>query len=131
MTSIGEPCCYSIRRVISIYVTSNSTPSRCCPEFKRISVSHQKYNAFKRINFWIDGGDRTARLTGRVIHEKSNFKFLTSSSVILFIKVIKYIMQNFSNFEKSLEGATSLSSFVHNVNEVLEIKMFPVILGHL
>ena len=52
----------------------------------------------------------------RVIHEKSNFKCLTSSSVILFIKVIKYIMQNFSNFEKSLEGATSVSNFVHKVN---------------
>ena len=47
----------------------------------------------------------------RVIHEKSNFKFLTSSSVILFIIVIKYIMQNFSNFEKSLEGATSVFKF--------------------
>ena len=67
----------------------------------------------------------------RVIHEKSNFKFLTSSSVILFIKVIKYIMQNFSNFEKSLEGATSVSNFVHKVNEILEIKMFPAILSHL
>ena len=67
----------------------------------------------------------------RVIHEKSNFKFLTSSSVILFIKVIKYIMQNFSNFEKSLEGATSVSYFVHKVNEILEIKMFPAILSHL
>ena len=52
----------------------------------------------------------------RVIHEKSNFKCLTSSSVILFIKVIKYIMQNFSNFEKSLEGATNVSNFVHKVN---------------
>ena len=52
----------------------------------------------------------------RVIHEKSDFKFLTSSSVILFIKVTKYIMQNFSNFEKSLEGATSVSNFVHKVN---------------
>ena len=48
----------------------------------------------------------------RVIHEKSNFKCLTSSSVILFIIVIKYIVQNFSNFEKSLEGATSISNFV-------------------
>ena len=68
----------------------------------------------------------------RVIHEKSNFKFLTSSSVILFIKVIKYIiMQKFSNFEKSLEGATSVSNFVHKVNEILEIKMFPAILSHL
>ena len=55
-------------------------------------------------------------VTSRVIHEKSNFKCLTSSSVILFIKVIKYIMQNFSNFEKSLEGATSVSNFVHKVN---------------
>ena len=45
-------------------------------------------------------------MTIRVIHEKSNFKCLTSSSVILFIIVIKYIMQNFSNFEKNLEGAT-------------------------
>ena len=53
----------------------------------------------------------------RVIHEKSNFKCLTSSSVILFIIVIKYIMQNFSNFEKSLEGATSVSNFVHKVNK--------------
>ena len=67
----------------------------------------------------------------RVIHEKSNFKCLTSSSVILFIIVIKYIMQNFSNFEKSLEGATSVSNFVHKVNEILEIKMFPAILSHL
>ena len=55
-------------------------------------------------------------ITIRVIHEKSNFKCLTSSSVILFIIVIKYIMQNFSNFEKSLEGATSISNFVHKVN---------------
>ena len=67
----------------------------------------------------------------RVIHEKSNFKFLTSSSVILFIKVIKYIMQNFSNFEKSLEGATGVSNFVHKVNGIWEIKMFPAILSHL
>ena len=67
----------------------------------------------------------------RVIHEKSNFKCLTSSSVILFIKVIKYIIQNFNNFEKSLEGATSVSNFVHKVNEILEIKMFPAILSHL
>ena len=66
----------------------------------------------------------------RVIHEKLNFKFLTSSSVILFIKVIKYIMENFNNFEKSLEGA-SVSNFVHKVNEILEIKMFPAILSHL
>ena len=28
----------------------------------------------------------------RVIHEKSDFKFLTSSSLILFIIVIRYIM---------------------------------------
>ena len=69
-------------------------------------------------------------LFSRVIHEKSNFKFLTSSSVILFIKVIKYIMQNFNNFEKSLEGAISVSNFVHKVNEILEIKMFPAILSH-
>ena len=55
----------------------------------------------------------------RVIHEKLNFKFLTSSSVILFIKVIKYIMQNFSKFEKSLDGATSVSNFVRKVNEIL------------
>ena len=42
-------------------------------------------------------------------------------------------MQNFSNFEKSLEGAraTSVSNFVHKVNEILEIKMFPAILKHL
>ena len=40
-------------------------------------------------------------------------------------------MQNFSNFEKSLEGATSVSNFVHKVNEILEIKMFPAILSHL
>ena len=51
-----------------------------------------------------------------MIHEKSNFKCLTSSSVILFIIVIKYIMQHFSNFEKNLEGATSVSNFVHKVN---------------
>ena len=72
-----------------------------------------------------------ASLHIRVIHEKSNFKFLTSSSIILFINVKKYIMQNFSNFEKSLEGATSVSNFVHKVNEILEIKMFPAILSHL
>ena len=59
------------------------------------------------------------RVWVRVIHEKSNFKFLTSSSVILFIKVIKYIMQNFSKFEKSLDGATSVSNFVRKVNEIL------------
>ena len=70
-------------------------------------------------------------MLSRVIHEKSNFKCLTSSSVILFIIVIKYFMQNFSNFEKSLEGATSVSNFVHRVNEILEIKMFPAILSHL
>ena len=44
----------------------------------------------------------------RVIHEKSNVKCLTSSSLILFILVIKYTMQNFSNFEKRLEGATGV-----------------------
>ena len=33
-------------------------------------------------------------------------------------------MQNFSNFEKSLEGATSVLNFVHTVNGILEIKMF-------
>ena len=54
----------------------------------------------------------------RVIHEKSNFKFLTSSSHILFILVIKYLMQNFSSFEQSLEGATSISNFVHKVNRI-------------
>ena len=70
-------------------------------------------------------------MLARVIHEKSNLKCLTSSSVILFIIVMKYIMQNFSNFEKSLEGATSVSNFVHKVNEILEIKMFPAILSHL
>ena len=59
---------------------------------------------------------RSGKVHNRVIHEKSNFKCLTSSSVILFIIVIKYIMQNFSNFEKSLEGATSVSNFVHKVN---------------
>ena len=67
----------------------------------------------------------------RVIHEKSNFKFLTSSSLILFILVIKYTMQNFSNFEKSLEGATGVSNFVHKVNGILEIKIFPAIFSHL
>ena len=40
-------------------------------------------------------------------------------------------MQNFSNFEKGLEGATSVSNFAHKVNEILEIKMFPAILSHL
>ena len=67
----------------------------------------------------------------RVIHKKSNFKFLTSSSLILFILVIKYTMQNFSNFEKSLEGATGVSNFVHKVNGILEIKIFPAIFSHL
>ena len=67
----------------------------------------------------------------RVIHEKSNFKFLTSSSLILFNLVIKYSMQNFSNFEKSLEGATGVSTFVHKVNGILEIKIFPAIFSHL
>ena len=41
----------------------------------------------------------------RVIHEKSDFKCLISSSLILFIIVIKYIMQNFSNFEKKVYRA--------------------------
>ena len=54
----------------------------------------------------------------RVIHEKSNVKCLTSSSLILFILVIKYIMQNFSNFEKLLEGATGVLNFVHKVNRI-------------
>ena len=36
----------------------------------------------------------------RVIREKLDFKCLTASSLILIIIVIKYIMQNFSNFEK-------------------------------
>ena len=54
----------------------------------------------------------------RVIHEKSNVKCLTSSSLILFILVIKYIMQNFSNFEKRLEGATGVLNFVHKVNRI-------------
>ena len=67
----------------------------------------------------------------RVIHEKSNFKFLTSSSLILFILVKKDTMQNFSNFEKSLEGATGVSNFVHKVNGILEIKIFPAIFSHL
>ena len=67
----------------------------------------------------------------RVIQEKSNFKFLTSSSLILFILVIKYTMQDFSNFEKSLEGATGVSNFVHKVNGILEIKIFPAIFSHL
>ena len=83
------------------------------------------------IHQWTKRCGRMVSMCIRVIHEKSNFKFLTSSSVILFIKVIKYIMQNFSNFEKSLEGATSVSNFVHKVNEILEIKMFPAILSHL
>ena len=67
----------------------------------------------------------------RVIHGKSNFKCLISSSHILFITVIKYIMQNFSSFEKSLEGATSVSYFVQKVNGIFEIKMFPASLSHL
>ena len=70
-------------------------------------------------------------VTNRVIHEKLNFKFLTSSSLILFNLVIKYTMQNFSNFEKSLEGATGVSNFVHKVNGILEIKIFPAIFSHL
>ena len=70
-------------------------------------------------------------LSSRVIHENSNFKCLISSSLILFIIVIKYIMQNFSSFEKSLEGATSVSYFVQKVNGVFDIKMFPAILSHL
>ena len=82
-------------------------------------------------------GDFTFRNTDlemniSVIHEKSNFKFLTSSSIILFIKVIKYIMQKISAIlKKSLEGATSVSNFVHKDNEILEIKMVPAILSHL
>ena len=45
-------------------------------------------------------------------------------------------MQNVSNFakkkkKKSLEGATSVSNFVHKINEILETKMFPAILSHL
>ena len=40
-------------------------------------------------------------------------------------------MQNFSNFEKSLEGATDVSNFVHKVNGILEIKIFPAIFSHL
>ena len=70
-------------------------------------------------------------MLSRVIHEKSDFKFLTSSSLILFIIVIRYIMQNLTNFEKSLEGATSVLNFVHKVNGIREIKMFPAILSHL
>ena len=54
----------------------------------------------------------------RVIHEKSNVKCLTSSSLILFILVIKYTVQNFSNFEKRLEGATGVLNFVHKVNRI-------------
>ena len=54
----------------------------------------------------------------RVIHKKSNVKCLTSSSLILFILVIKYTMQNFSNFEKRLEGATGVLNFVHKVNRI-------------
>ena len=54
----------------------------------------------------------------RVIHEKSNVKCLTSSSLILFILVIKYTMQNYSNFEKGLEGATGVLNFVHKVNRI-------------
>ena len=38
---------------------------------------------------------------------KLNFKFLANSSHILFISD-NYIMQNFGNFEKSSEGATSM-----------------------
>ena len=66
-----------------------------------------------------------------MIHEKTDFNFLTTSSLIFNIIVKKYIMQNFSNFEKSLEGATSVSNFVHKVNGILAIKMFPAILSHL
>ena len=40
-------------------------------------------------------------------------------------------MQNLSNFEKSLEGATSVWNFVHKVNGIWEIKMFPTILSNL
>ena len=40
-------------------------------------------------------------------------------------------MQNFSNFEKSLEGATGVSNFVHKVNGILEIQIFPAIFSHL
>ena len=57
-------------------------------------------------------------MNNRVIHEKSNVKCLTSSSLILFIYVIKYTMQNFSNFEKRLEGATGILNFVHKVNRI-------------
>ena len=59
-----------------------------------------------------------ANIHTRVIHEKSKFKFLTSSSLILFILVIKYIIQNFSNFEKRLEGAPGVLNFVHKVNRI-------------
>ena len=40
-------------------------------------------------------------------------------------------MQNLSNFEKSLEGATSVLNFVQKVNGIWGIKMFPAILSHL
>ena len=39
---------------------------------------------------------------------------------VYYCIVIKYILQNFSKFEKSLEGATSVSIFVHNVNRNFE-----------
>ena len=40
-------------------------------------------------------------------------------------------MQNLTNFEKSLEGATRVLNFVHKVNGIWEVKMFPAILSHL
>ena len=56
---------------------------------------------------------------------KTNYKCLISLSHILFITVIKYIMQNFSSFEKSLEGATSVSYFVQKVNGIFEDQNVP------
>ena len=40
-------------------------------------------------------------------------------------------MQNLTNFEKSLEAATSVLNFVHKFNGIWEIKMFSAILSHL
>ena len=92
-------------------------------ESKKIGLKIHKGKTKYMTNFQSDEiitveNDTIEKVDSRVIHEKSNFKCLTSSSVILFIIVIKYIVQNFSNFEKSLEGATSISNFVHKVNRI-------------
>ena len=69
---------------------------------KNIGLQNQSRSTTLHHGFIYDNPYHGQNVYTRVIHEKFNFKRLTSSSIILFIIVIKYIMQNFSNFEKKV-----------------------------